>query len=294
MQKLLIICGPTATGKTKLALHLAKKLNGELVNADSRQVYKGLDALTGKDRSKEIPIHLYDIVEPGGDFSAAHFVRLAQPAIKDIRKRGKLPIAVGGTGFYLRALTQDVETLYIPPNKKVRKRLSAASVEELQEELQCVDLDKWNAMNPSDQKNPRRLIRAIEVVAAAKRAPRSTPRFDVLWVGLSSPLPLLKKRIARSVAQRFEKAVKEVRQDLPPILGVSALTAFSEGKATKEEAIDIWANDEYKYAKRQLTWFWKEKAINWFDICSPSFEGQVEAVVQEWYTPGSETSHDPH
>ena len=285
MDKLLIICGPTGTGKTKLALHLAKKFSGELVSADSRQVYRGLDALTGKDRSEEIPIHLYDEVDPGGDFSVAHFVRLAQPAIKDIRKRGKLPIAVGGTGFYLRALTQDVETLYISPNKKVRKRLSGASVEELQEELRCVDLDKWNAMNPSDQKNPRRLIRAIEV-AAKKPDLRKTQPFDALWIGLAAPLEVLKKRIAMRVAERFGKAVKEVRQDLPPILGVSALTVFSEGKATKEEAIDIWANEEYKYAKRQLTWFRKEKAVHWLDLSEAVFEQKVEEMVREWYTPG--------
>lgn len=284
MNKLLIICGPTGTGKTKLAIGLAKKFNGELVNADSRQVYKGLDALTGKDRSDEVPIWLYDVVEPTEEFSAAHFVRLARPVIEDLYKRGKLPIVVGGTGFYLRALTDKIDTLLIPPNKKLRDRLVDASIDQLQKKLRRADPGKWKRMNESDRKNPRRLVRAIEVAAVAA-VPNAKPKQDVLWIGLSLARVILKDRIGNRVLQRFDQATKEVKEGLPPILGAGPLLDYVRGQTSKEQAIAQWIQFEYAYAKRQMTWFAKESSIQWFDISVAGFEGKVEALVREWYTP---------
>ncbi|MBI3576665.1 tRNA (adenosine(37)-N6)-dimethylallyltransferase MiaA [Candidatus Gottesmanbacteria bacterium] len=284
MNKLLIICGPTATGKTKLALQLAKKFDGELINADSQQVYKGLDALTGKDRSDEVPIWLYDVVSPEEEFSVAHFVRLADEAISDVVKRKKLPIVIGGTGFYLRALTQNVDTIFIPPNQNLRKRLAGTSVDQLQKELERVDPDKWKIMNDSDQKNPRRLIRAIEVTAASAAAQRKPESFNVLWIGLMASLPFLKNRIAERVTERFENAATEVRPGLPPILGADPLLSHAHGLIAKEEAIEQWTNAEYAYARRQMTWFRKEKVIEWFDIEDPNYRQQIEQHVYQWYT----------
>lgn len=281
--KLLIICGPTATGKTKLALALAKKFGGELVNADSRQVYKGLDALTGKDRSRNARIWLYDIIGANEQFSVAHFVRLATMAIGDIRKRGKLPIVVGGTGFYLRALTTSIETLHVPPNAELRKTLSTASLETLQEHLRRVDPARWGALNESDRKNPRRLIRAIEVAMSSKHAVQAPPRYDVLWIGLTSPLAILKQRITQRVAERFDKATGEVRDGLPPLLGADPLLSFTRSESTKEEALGRWFHAEYQYARRQMTWFKKEKQIHWFDV-SKEYIHEVVAFVREWYT----------
>lgn len=283
MNKLLIICGPTGTGKTKLAIGLAKKFNGELVNADSRQVYKGLDALTGKDRSEDVPIWLYDVAEPTEEFSVAHFVRLANDAIEDIRRRGKLPIAVGGTGFYLRALTSTIDTLMIPPNKKLRNRLRYASIDQLQKELRHADPGKWNKMNHSDKLNPRRLVRAIEV-ASATAVPGAKQNQDVLWIGLSLARVILKDRIGGRVLQRFDQAIGEVTDGLPPILGAGPLLDYVRGQTSKEEAIAQWVQAEYAYAKRQMTWFDKEPSIHWFDAIDAGIGHKVEERVAGWYT----------
>lgn len=284
MQKVLIICGPTATGKTKLAITLAKTFNGELVNADSRQVYKGLDALTGKDRSEEVPIWFYDVVDTNQEFSVAHFVRLAQSAIDDIHARERLPIVVGGTGFYLRVLTTSIDTLTVPPNPRLRLTLRGASVEALQQELRRADARRWTALNESDRKNPRRLIRAIEVASSAKHIPLVKPKYSAFWVGLTAPLPVLKQRIRERVAARFDKATREVRDDLPPILGADLLLSWKRGEITKEETLARWAQREFQYAKRQLTWFKKEQGVCWFDIENPNYQREIEALVEEWYT----------
>ncbi|MBI3343248.1 tRNA (adenosine(37)-N6)-dimethylallyltransferase MiaA [Candidatus Gottesmanbacteria bacterium] len=284
MNKLLIICGPTATGKTNLALALAKKLDGELVNADSRQIYKGLDALTGKDRSDEVPIWLYDVVGVQQEFSVAHFITLARHAIDDIGTRGKLPIVVGGTGFYLRALTTSIDTIAVPPNRELRDRLGTLSIKTLGQRLQRADSRRWRMLNASDRKNPRRLIRAIEVATSAKYVPQARPSYDTLWIGLASSVHVLKERIAVRIAERFDKAASEVRDGLPPILGVSPLLSFTRGESTKEETLRKWVQAEFQYSKRQLTWFRKDKDIHWFDRENPNYRREVEAIVRGWYT----------
>lgn len=279
MKKILIICGPTGTGKTKLAIELAKLMNGELINADSRQVYIGLDALTGKDRSKKERIWLYDVVAAEEEFSVAHFVLLAQSAIEHIAQKRKLPIVVGGTGFYLRALVNPPETMAIPPDLARRKHLETLPVETLQT---LVDPARFALMNQSDRKNPRRLIRAIEV--GGKISSQKTPSYNALWIGLTASLPLLKQRITDRVMQRFDAACREVRVGLPPILGTEVLLGYTRGEYTKEEALKDWAQAEYQYAKRQLTWFRKENAICWFDVNTIDYQKEVEALVEEWYT----------
>ncbi|KKU95801.1 MAG: tRNA dimethylallyltransferase [Candidatus Gottesmanbacteria bacterium GW2011_GWA1_48_13] len=286
MNKLLVICGPTATGKTAMALTLAKRFNGELVNADSRQIYQGLDSLTGKDRSEDAPIWLYDVVAAGQEFSVAHFVPLAQAAIDDIHKRARLPVVVGGTGFYLRGLTGSVGTLSTPPNPELRKALGVKSIDALQSELRSVDHLRWSSLNDSDRKNPRRLIRAIEVAQSLKdHSPQQTMRrYDALWIGLTLSKALLEERITKRVAERFDRAAAEVREGLPPILGADPLLSFARGQSTKDEAIKKWVLAEYQYAKRQLTWFKKQKNIHWFDVQDPSYTRQVEALVEGWYT----------
>ena len=159
--KLLIICGPTATGKTALAAKLAKKFNGELISADSRQVYRGRDLETNKERpaspagGPDVPIWLYDVVNSGEEFGVSQWVKLARLAIENIPKRNKLPIVVGGTGLYIKALLEPFETIDIPPDFKLRKK--NLSVQQLQRMV-----PRGN-MNESDWNNPRRLIRKIEI-----------------------------------------------------------------------------------------------------------------------------------
>jgi tRNA dimethylallyltransferase len=200
MNKLLIICGPTATGKTALAIALAKRLNGELISADSRQVYRGMDIGTGKDifrrskikdqRSKikienqiyelipydmdGIPLWMVDVVNPDEEFSVAHYQYLATSVINDIQKRGKLPIIVGGTGLYVTSLLSPIETSHIPPNKQLRKTLERHFLEELQMKLKKDDPLVWDLMNQSDRQNPRRLMRKIEIARYGKDKEMST------------------------------------------------------------------------------------------------------------------------
>lgn len=290
MNKLLIVCGPTATGKTKVAVALAKKFNGELVSADSRQVYKGLDALTGKDRSKDIPIWLYDVIDVGQSFSVAQFTFLAHRAIDDIHKRKKIPIVVGGTGLYISSLISTINTLRIPPNVKLREKLSSLSLDILQNQLQQSDMYRWLRMNQSDQKNPRRLIRAIEIAKSEIITYQEEQRFDALCIGLTIPLFTLKERIFQRVKTRWDSALSEVRVNLPTqtgllhILGIDPLLAFLRGEVSKEKALQQWATAEFQYAKRQMTWFKKQKNITWFDIPRDSVYTDIGRLVQIWYT----------
>lgn len=290
MNKLLIICGPTATGKTKLAVRIAKKYNGELVSADSQQVYKGFDIVTGKDRPGDyVPIWLYDVVSPGESFSVSQYQRLAQSAINDIASRGKLPIIVGGTGLYIRSLVRPIETISIPPNQSLRsKNLPLLS---LQKALQKDDINKWQLMNKSDRNNPRRLVRALEVAQWKKNhtiQASITPSYDILWIGLSSDLNSIKDKIRLRVILRIEGgAIDEVKQwPATSALGVGFILQYSDNKITKEELVDRWTHEEFSYAKRQMTWFKKEPAIQWFDIANLELEQKVEEQVARWYTNG--------
>ncbi len=208
MKKLLVICGPTATGKTKLAAFLAKKIDGELISADSRQVYRGNDAETNKERPPGVRIWLYDVVDPGEAFSVSHWVKLARAAISDIRKRGKVPIIVGGTGLYIKALLEPFATIDIPPDKKLREKLKSASVKELQDML---DTETLTSMNQSDRNNPRRLIRKIET---AKYAKKRESFEKAIIIGLTAPLTELYKRVDESIARGVQSNHEIVRKQL--------------------------------------------------------------------------------
>ncbi|KKW10522.1 MAG: tRNA delta(2)-isopentenylpyrophosphate transferase, tRNA dimethylallyltransferase [Microgenomates group bacterium GW2011_GWC1_49_7] len=210
MNKLLVICGPTATGKTALAAKLAKQLNGELISADSRQAYVGRDLETNKERP-DVRIWLYDIVNPGEEFSVSHWVKLARLAIEDIQKRNKLPIVVGGSGLYIKALLDPFDTIDIPPNRKLREKLQTFSVDKLQ------NMVVRGNMNESDWNN----------------------------LGLRAPLPALYKRIDDHMKERIQKGMKEI------------------------------PSNEHAIARKQLTWFKKQKGIHWFDCTSPTLERDV-------------------
>ena len=196
MNKLLIICGPTATGKTDLGILVAKRFNGEIVSADSRQVYRGMDIGTGKDlpvnsqlitlrlrsvqahnsqlgianprftvgyrKKSEIPIWLVDICDPNYVFNVGEYKQLAELVIQDMWSRNKLPIVVGGTGLYIRSIIEPLDLVHIPPNISLRQKLDTYSISELQVELRQLSPNRFQQMNESDRLNPRRLVRAIE------------------------------------------------------------------------------------------------------------------------------------
>ena len=350
MKQLLIICGPTATGKTALALHLAKKFGGELISADSRQVYRGMDIGTGKDidqkskiknqneklnpsftsplikgrrggvnkkftvgfRNKdEVPIWLVDIVEPDYVFNVGEFKQLAEAVIQDIWQRGKLPIIVGGTGLYVRALLRPWDGIFIPPNASLRQKLDKLTVEELQTELKKNTSEKFESMNHSDRFNPRRLVRAIEVEEWKKQNVHNSPlpslilregfpplrlrggqgalRTDNLLIGLTAPPDELFHRIDARVDERMKQGYSWEKPAMSG-LGYREWEPFFENSEPKSqnsklisEIIERWKLDEKQYAKRQLTWFKKEAGIEWFDITSTDYQKRVIEMVDKWY-----------
>jgi tRNA dimethylallyltransferase len=273
MNKLLIICGPTATGKTALAATFAKKFNGELVSADSRQIYRGMDICTGKDRP-DVPIWLYDVADPDEEFSVSHWVKLANQAIADILKRNKLPIVVGGTGLYINALIHPFETINIPPNQRLRKKFQNMTIQELQNMIARGD------MNQSDWNNPRRLIRKIEIARSKVVIGKPACQYDYLVIGLTAPIPVLYKRID----DRFKKRVRQGMKEEIKIL----LKKYGK-ELPSMSAIGL---NEHAYARRQLTWFKKQKGIHRFDVTDPEHQNRVAAIVAAWYTTATYVPED--
>ena len=311
MKKLLIICGPTATGKTSLGIYLAKKFNGEIVSADSRQVYKGMDIATGKDiksgkwiknhwEIEGIPIWLLDVVKPNEEFSVAHYTDLAWKIIRDIWQRGKLPILVGGTGFYIKAVINNIPTKGISPNWPLRKQLESKAINILFNELAELDSFRAAQMNVSDRQNKRRLIRAIEVarwrVENRLLPTEKLPQFDALFIGLTAPYPFLYQQIDKRVEERVkinvEREIKRLIKKgynfensvLRATIGYKEWEQFLAGKSVLNEVIQKWKFDEHAYARRQMTWFKKQKPIHWFDIHEKRWQDKIEKKVLIWYT----------
>ncbi len=321
MKKLLIICGPTATGKTGLALHLAKEFNGELVSADSRQVYKDLDIGTGKDLPKSskfreqslklpgyyeiegVKVWGYDLVSPKKEFSVGQYIKVANKVIENIWSRKKLPILVGGTGFYIKGMVDGISTALIPKNKAVRKSLERRSIKELFNTLAQLAPIRAGSMNISDRKNPRRLVRAIEVAQWKLKsgAKTKTEKDDLgsqaltLFIGLTGPKNFLNQRIKKRIKTRLRRGVEgEVKKLLESgvswknqsmdSLGYKQWKGYFERKITKEKVVKKWEREECKYSKRQITWFKKDKRINWFDIKRSDCQESVEKLVKKWYS----------
>lgn len=314
MNKLLIVCGPTATGKTNLAFHLAKLFKGEVVSADSRQVYKGLDVGTGKDLPKNakyinsdtkaggyylingIKVWGYDLVGPTRKFSVAQYIDIVRLIIKDIWERNKLPILEGGTGLYINGVVDGIETSNIPRDEKLRKIYGAKDVDELYEILAHVDPVKAASMNESDKKNSRRLVRSIEIGLTQKKDPKDIKEFDSnsLWVGLKYSKEKLDKkieaRVRKRIAQGQEAEIKDLldsgvtwkKQSMTSI-GYKQWWKYFAKKANKEDVIGEWTRDEKRYTKRQMNWFRRNNRINWFDVGGANWQKNVEKLVSKWY-----------
>lgn len=283
---LVILCGPTGIGKSRAAIALAGRVGGEIVNADSMQVYRGFDIGTDKvpagDR-RGIPHHLLDISEATIQFTAADFVREALGAARGIIERNRIPIVVGGTGLYLKAL---LEGLFPGPGRLpgLRSRLEAEAasggVESLWQRLKAVDPEYAEKVGPRDR---IRIIRALEVFEST-RIPFSrhfpatespVKDFFVIRVGLQLDRSRLVRRIEERVDKMFANGiVEEVRsliargipKDAPPFraLGYKHVLAYIQGALTLAEAVEITKTDTRQYAKRQMTWFRKMKEIAWF------------------------------
>ncbi|MBI3558915.1 tRNA dimethylallyltransferase [Candidatus Gottesmanbacteria bacterium] len=277
VKRLLVITGPTATGKTKLGVELAEEFSGEIISADSRQVYKYLDIGTGKDLK-----HWQwgvDLVLPNEPFSVADWVKYTIKVVRDVWKREKLPIIVGGTGQYIKELLHPSETLNIPPNEELRSKLSSYQVIKLQEELQKLDKNKWESMNDSDKKNPRRLIRAIEIQKSKFKNQNynlKLKNFDYLAIGLTAPLEYLYKKIDERVEERIKLGMEEEREKL------KKMGYFPDAFGYKETSVGEWKNHERQYAKRQLAYLKKYlPEIEWFDV-SHDYSSEICQILSRW------------
>lgn len=292
MNKLLVIAGPTATGKTKLALSLGKVLGGEVISADSRQVYRELDIGTGKGR---VMVWGYDLVGPREKYSVYQYCQYAIDKIGDIQKRGKLPILAGGTGLYIKAVVDGIGTIGIPQDDVLRKECWGKSAKTLYHILVSLDPDRAGAMNQSDRVNPRRLVRAIEVAKYTPKALVAKGYFgDMLFIGLTAPRQTLFAKITEHVEERVRDGIEEEIKKLidngvswedqsMQSLGYRQLRGYFEGRITWAEAVRKWTVEEQRYAKRQLAWFGRDRRIVWFDITDPKYTANVEKMAQKWY-----------
>lgn len=292
--KLLVIQGPTATGKSALAIFLAKQFDGELISADSRQVYTQMDIGTGKLFDSEIKTWGYDLVSPTDEFSVSHFEQFALKKIDEIHKRGKLPILVGGTGLYIKAVLEHLPEISIPVNFPLRKALSALSVSQLFAELEMIDPARSLRMNESDSNNPRRLVRAIEIAShKPDKTLKKLRHFDTLLIGLTGSLEYIESRIKKSIDDRLAagfsdevmKLTKVVPHDSKALsaTGYKEVQRLSEGSLSEIEAKKLWLTREMQYVKRQMKWFKKIADIVWFDIAEPGHTRAVEKLVKKWH-----------
>jgi len=278
-KKVIAVVGPTASGKTKLAIELAHQRNGEIVSADSRLVYKGFDIASAKPTIEEmegIPHYLIDIVEPEIDYSAGDYARDAKSAIEDILSRGKTPIVAGGTGLYFRVLLEHYNLPQVETNYELRNQLELKTREELIEDLKAVDKKTYETITQDTSK--RRLVRILEMITTLNKPlseieTQKEPEYDVEWI-----MPELVSRewlydrINRRVDIMFEQGIVEETKSLlakhgrirnfTETIGYKEVLAYLDGVWTLEEAKDKLKQHTRNYAKRQLTWFRKNPMLN--------------------------------
>ena len=272
-QKLIVVCGPTATGKTAKSIEIAKKINGEVISADSRQVYKYLDIGTAKITAEEmetIPHYMIDVVEPHEKFSVAQYKKMTQEIINDIHSRGKTPILVGGTGMYIDAIIYNRNFPEVPPNQELREKLEAMDIAQLFTLLAELDPERAEAI---DKDNRVRLVRAIEIATALGKVPKQEKLespYDLEIYYIDRPDDELKQRIHDRNIQRMNDGLIEEIENLHKNHNVSwermdelgleyrYVSQFVQGEIeTKEKLIEILDQKIWQYVKRQRTWFKK-------------------------------------
>lgn len=285
--KIIVILGPTSSGKSDIAIKLAKKFNGEIISADSRQVFRGMDIGTGKIKgrydarkktyvSAGIPHYMIDIVSPRTDYNITKFKRRAENIMWNILERGKVPIICGGTGFWIKAVVDNITFPEVKPDWKLRKKIEKYSAERLISML--IKLDPKRAEN-IDAKNKVRLIRAIEICKILKKVPdikrdSRTKNFKFLQIGLRLPKEKLHANIEKRVKLRFKQGmIKEIANLHAAGLSWKKIQTFGlayswipfylQNKITKEELCEKVIQAEKNYAKRQMTWFQGDKRIIW-------------------------------
>lgn len=288
MEKIIMIVGPTATGKTAMSIDLAKKHNGEIVSADSVQIYKGLDIGSAKIRPEEmqgVAHHMIDVVSPFESYSVSDYKKAVKACIGDIVSRGKMPIITGGTGFYIHSILYDMDFQTVSPNESLREELAELA----QKEGNMVLYDKLLALNPEfaqnvHPNNTKRVIRAIEIALSSEKPSdfkefekNAVLNYDVDMIVLNMRREKLYERINLRVDQMVQDGLVDEVKNLVKMgldrsyqsmssIGYKEIIAYLVGESTLEEAIELIKQKSRNYAKRQLTWFKKYKFANWLDV----------------------------
>ena len=301
MDALLVIVGPTAVGKTEVAVNLARRVKGEVISADSRQIYREMDIGTAKPSErirKEIPHHLIDVVFPDEVFNAAEFGVRARSIIKRLQKERKLPILVGGSGLYIRAA---VDGLFVGPGadwelrERLKEKARREGNESLYRDLKRIDPEAASRIHPNDQ---RRIIRALEVYEltgkkiSSYQKERSARLSGVVMIGLErkreSLYRLINERVDRMIGQGLIEEVKSLldkgySEDLPSMqgLGYRQIIGYLKGDYSKEEAIRLIKRDTRRFARRQLNWFKKDDRIIWLNMEEYPSVGKVSCKILE-------------
>jgi tRNA dimethylallyltransferase len=301
-EKLVVIIGPTAVGKTKLSIALAKRLNGEIISGDSMQIYKGMDIGTAKIKPEEmegIPHHLLDIKEPWESFSVVEFQQIARSLIHEISGRGRLPMIVGGTGLYIQSVIYDYRFSDAPSDEAYRRHLRQIAEDKgemaLYEMLSAIDPESAARIHP---RNIRRVIRALEIYHCTGKTMTEWQSgqtkkllYDVAIIGLTMKREQLYRRINERVDQMIAEGLLEEAKALydrgirdcqsVQAIGYKELYDYFDGRVSLEEAIERLKQNSRRYAKRQLTWFRNQMPVEWFDMTDAAkFDEKAEEIFQ--------------
>ncbi|MCK5123082.1 MAG: tRNA (adenosine(37)-N6)-dimethylallyltransferase MiaA [Candidatus Pacebacteria bacterium] len=296
LQSLIVILGPTASGKTEMGFKLAKKYNGEIINADSRQIYREMDIGTGKTDIQysifNIPVHLINIKNPNQKFSLSQYKKIAIKTINNIHKKNKIPILVGGTGLYISTIVDNLEIPKAAPNKKIRERLEKHTEKYLFKKLKKIDLKSAKTIG---ENNKRKLIRALEVCEItgkpfSSQQIKGEPLFNVLQIGIKTDREKLYKKIDERVDEMIrigliketKKLSKKYSFDLPAMSGIGyrEIGQYLQNKIALEEAIQKIKFRTHQYARRQMTWFKRDGRIEWVENYSEAEKLFVSVIAR--------------
>ena len=301
MEKVLVIVGPTAVGKTALSVELAKKFNGEIISGDSLQIYKKLDIGTAKISTSEmsgIPHHLIDVIEPTDNYSVADFQKDGRQLITEITERGHLPIIAGGTGLYIQSLLYDYqlgakEEVVSEVRKKYEELAEKIGKKQLWEYLKEKDPLAAEKIHWNNQRKVIRALEVFEVTGYSIMTPKEKPQclYEYCMIGLDTDRKLLYQRIDQRVDQmiaaglvdeaRFVYSLGEIQASQG--IGYKELYPYFKGEITLEEAVEQIKQNSRRYAKRQLTWFRNRLKAQWFDLLKqPKQQEEIERVIKKW------------
>lgn len=301
MNKVIVIVGPTAVGKTDLSINLAKHFHTEIISGDAMQVYKKMDIGTGKIKQAEmanIPHYMLDIKEPNEAFSVAEYKEKVESYIQDINQRNMIPIVVGGSGLYIQAVLFDYQFSEEKRDEKITKRLEAELEEvgnvAMHERLQAIDPKQATKIHPN---NYRRVIRALEVyestgetLTEVQASQKNEPQFDHLVIGLDMERSLLYEQINTRVDQMIEEGlVEEVRQlyekgyedtQAMKAIGYKEIIPYLKGETSLDIAVETLKRNSRRYAKRQYTWFKNQLDVNWFTLSKEKQATQKKQIIE--------------